>query len=107
MSLSIGRQPEHGARFELSLLGVEEARTRYAARVHLPEACHDYTLVIALPEGTCTLGEAGGASQGSRQGPAPWVTAHLLALGRQLYREGRTGAWPRRLMRWRGAPGSG
>lgn len=109
MSLSAGRQPEHGARFELSLLDVEEGRVRYAARVHLPQGCRDYTLVIALPGGACTLEEAGAALPGEvKAEAAPWVTAHLLALGRQVYRSGRAGeVWPRRLMRWRGAPESG
>lgn len=37
----------------------------------------------------------------------PWVTKHIAGLGRQLRNAARSdGAWPRRLRRWREAPGA-
>ncbi len=94
--------PRHGARFELTRQEGQEGAGGpicYTVRVHLSEAFHDYELGIATQTGACDL--RGPVSQPEdAPPPPPWVPAHVLALGRQLWR-GREAGWPRRLMRWR------
>ncbi len=102
---STDKRPHTGARFELDLLSRTEAEVRYRAQLHLPAGRTDHVLAISLDEGrrgTCTLVRTGGAGEPPPQVEGDLCTAHLLALGRQLYRSAeKDGTWQRRLMRWR------
>lgn len=94
-------RPQFGARFELTLATGSLAEPTYEVRIGLP---------TQLVEGRLRLGAEEGRwldELTTEPGPplADWVTKHLAALGRQLFRDKqRTQAWPRRWLRWHESP---
>lgn len=104
--------PESGARFFLDFdsaaltadtLDPDAPAVHYRATLFTPTARYDHALVLRGAEGRCDLREVGRAPQSAPDPPA-WTHAHLLALGRQIFRNRKDGPWPRRLTRWRPEP---
>jgi hypothetical protein len=98
--------PQFGARFQLDRLSVDDAAACYSVRIYLPEVQHQYGLRISVHTGDCVVSEEGSLPPAAPD-PDSWVSKHLVALGRQLYRSAKKdGMWQRRVMRWHGAPDS-
>lgn len=94
--------PQFGARFQLDRLSVDDAAACYSVRIYLPEVQHEYALRISIHTGDCQVTEQGASSPPAADS---WVSKHLIALGRQLFRSAKKdGLWQRRVMRWHGAP---
>lgn len=96
--------PHFGARFQLDRLSVDDAAACYSARIYLPEVTYQYTVRISVHTGDSVLTDEGTVPPGALAA-SPWVSKHLSALSRQLFRSAKKdGLWQRRVMRWHGAP---
>lgn len=98
--------PESGARFFLDLDSVDADEVRYRATIYTPTTRYDQRLILRGAAGHCELSEPpqAPADAPGAAAPPPWTVAHLLALGRQIFRNHKDGPWPRRLTRWRPTP---
>ncbi len=96
--------PQFGARFQLDRLSVDDATACYAARIYLPEVQYMYSVRISVHTGDCIVTDEGTLPAGA-PAASPWVSKHLNALSRQLFRSAKKDSiWQRRVMRWHGAP---
>lgn len=89
--------PLYGARFQFDRQEVGPHAAHYAVRIFFGQAAHDFSVRIALPEGTVEIQPA----QPENLVPG-WALVHVRALGRELFREAqKEKGWPRRIMRWK------
>jgi hypothetical protein len=92
-------QPEHGVRYELKLASSSEQRVEYRLRIALA------TRELA---GTARIDAQGGGLElelVENAGLPAEIEQTLRALLRSIQRgQQASGAWPRRVTRWRGEP---
>lgn len=84
--------PEHGTRFELTLLRGEGEGAEYDARILRAEGQWRVRLALGQGEARITECEAGAPEA---------ATAQLVALARTMAKRAGEAPWPRRITRWR------
>jgi hypothetical protein len=94
--------PTSGARFLLERTADHGATATYRAAIYTPDAELATTATLS-DDGTFELGETGAPPELHE---ALAMQARLIARGAAKRREDGLGAWPSRVLRWRG-PGRG
>jgi len=98
----VSNRPTSGARYLLERLADEGATATYRTSIFTPDAEFSVTATLR-DDGTFEM-PATGASTDLHDGLA--MQARLIARGAAKRREDGLGAWPTRVLRWRG-PGRG
>lgn len=92
--------PRHGGRLQAKLVAESDGSGRYEILVSDATGSWEGTALVAESDGAVNFG----AWQGE---PAAWLIAGAHSLLRSAWQRRRTGSpWPRRLTRWRPAPGA-
>jgi hypothetical protein len=91
-------QTKSGVRFELRLIGEEQGRASYSVDLALPDR--------GISGSASIEPESGGVEFVWQDGPPAWCESAVRAQLRTLFRE-RASGYPRRVTRWRPAPGEG
>jgi hypothetical protein len=93
-------RPAHGARLVVRLDPASGADARYALAVSTAESEWHGSATVRAEDGEVAF------NAWENGEPAPWLVTALHALLRSAWQRRRSGeSWPRRLARWRPAPG--